>query len=96
MFPVHGVGGILGTLAAGVFASSELGIFSGQGLAEGVGIARQLATQACGIAAVAAYTAAMTWVLLRVVRLLSGLRVSAEEETEGLDVVLHNERGYDL
>jgi ammonium transporter, Amt family len=96
VFPVHGVGGILGTLAAGIFASSELGVFSGQGLAAGRGIGAQLLTQACGVAAVALYTALMTWILLRVAGALVGLRVSAEEETEGLDVVLHNERGYDL
>ncbi|MFM7786242.1 MAG: ammonium transporter, partial [Gammaproteobacteria bacterium] len=96
VFPVHGVGGILGTLAAGVFVSSELGIFSGQGLAEGVTIGKQLATQACGVAAVVLYTAVVTWILLKVIDRITGLRVSAEEETEGLDVVLHNERGYDL
>jgi Amt family ammonium transporter len=45
VFPVHGVGGILGTMLVGVFASSELGIFSGQGLAEGVSIASQLNVQ---------------------------------------------------
>jgi len=96
VFPVHGVGGVLGTLAAGIFASSQLGVFSGQGLREGVSIASQLATQACGVAAVALYTAAVTWVLLKLVGLIVPLRVSVEEETEGLDVVLHNERGYDL
>ncbi len=96
VFPVHGVGGVLGTLAAGIFASSGLGIFSGQGLREGVSIASQLATQACGVASVALYTAVVTWILLKLVGLVTGLRVSIEEETEGLDVVLHNERGYDL
>jgi len=96
VFPVHGVGGVLGTLAAGIFASSGLGIFSGQGLREGVSIAGQLATQACGVASVALYTAVMTWVLLKLIGLLMPLRVTVEEETEGLDVVLHNERGYDL
>jgi ammonium transporter, Amt family len=96
VFPVHGVGGVLGTLAAGIFASSGLGVLSGQGLREGVSIASQLATQACGVASVALYTAIVTWVLLKVVGLVTPLRVSVEEETEGLDVVLHNERGYDL
>jgi ammonium transporter, Amt family len=96
VFPVHGVGGVLGTLAAGIFASSELGFFSGQGLADGRGIGEQLLTQACGVSAVAVYTALVTWLLLRVTGALVGLRVSAEEETEGLDVVLHNESGYDL
>jgi Amt family ammonium transporter len=96
VFPVHGVGGILGTLAAGVFASDALGMFSGQGLAEGRSIGAQLATQACGVAAVVLYTAVVTWVLLRIVQALVGLRVTPEQETEGLDIVLHNERGYDL
>ena len=96
VFPVHGVGGVLGTLAAGVFASTGLGIFSGQGLREGVSIASQLATQACGVVSVALYTAVVTWLLLKLVGMITPLRVSIEEETEGLDVVLHNERGYDL
>jgi Amt family ammonium transporter len=96
VFPVHGVGGVLGTLAAGVFASSGLGIFSGQGLREGVSIASQLATQACGVVSVALYTAVVTWALLKLIGMITPLRVSIEEETEGLDVVLHNERGYDL
>ena len=96
VFPVHGVGGVIGTLAVGIFASSGLGLFSGQGLSEGVSIAGQLATQACGVASVALYTALMTWVLLKLISYLTPLRVSVEEETEGLDVVLHNERGYDL
>lgn len=96
VFPVHGVGGVIGTLAAGIFASSGLGLFSGQGLREGVSIVGQLATQACGVASVALYTAFMTWLLLKLIAFLTPLRVSVEEETEGLDVVLHNERGYDL
>ncbi len=96
VFPVHGVGGVIGTLAVGIFASSGLGLFSGHGLPEGVSIAGQLATQACGVAAVALYTALMTWVLLKLISCVTPLRVSVEEETEGLDLVLHNERGYDL
>ena len=96
VFPVHGVGGMLGTLAAGVFASSELGVFSGQGLAEGVSIGGQILVQLCGITAVGLYTALLTWGLLHLTGLLVSLRVSVEDETEGLDVVLHNERGYDL
>ena len=96
VFPVHGVGGVIGTLAVGIFASSGIGVFSGQGLREGVSIAGQLATQACGVAAVALYTAFMTWLLLKLISFLTPLRVTVEEETEGLDIVLHNERGYDL
>jgi Amt family ammonium transporter len=96
VFPVHGVGGMLGTFAVGIFASSELGVFSGQGLAEGVTMGHQVMVQLCGIAAVALYTAAATWAILKVVSLVTPLRVSSEEETEGLDIVLHNESGYDL
>jgi ammonium transporter, Amt family len=96
VFPVHGVGGILGTFAAGIFASSQLGVFSGQGLADGVSIADQLMVQLCGIFAVGLYTAVATYVLLKLTNLVTPLRVSEEEETEGLDIVLHNERGYDL
>ncbi len=96
VFPVHGVGGILGTLLAGIFASDALGLFSGQGYAEGVGMARQVGVQVLGIVATIAYTAVLTWLLLKGVDSLTGLRVSAEEETEGLDIVLHNESGYDI
>jgi Amt family ammonium transporter len=96
VFPVHGVGGMLGTFAVGIFASSELGIFSGQGLAEGMTIGSQLLVQLCGIAAVAIYTAVATLVILKLVNLFTPLRVSDEEENEGLDIVLHNESGYDL
>ena len=96
VFPVHGVGGMLGTFAVGIFASSELGVFSGQGLAEGVTIGQQLIVQLCGITAVALYTAAATWLILKLVNLMTPLRVSSDEETEGLDIALHNESGYDL
>ena len=96
VFPVHGVGGILGTFMAGIFASSELGLFSGQGLAEGMTISSQLGVQLTGIAATFIYTAVVTYILLKLVKVLVGLRVTEDEETEGLDVVAHNERGYDL
>ncbi|WP_200821161.1 ammonium transporter [Oceanicoccus sp. KOV_DT_Chl] len=96
VFPVHGVGGILGTFMAGIFASSELGLFSGQGLAEGMTISKQLVVQLIGIGATFAYTAVVTYILLIVVRSLVGLRVADDEETQGLDVISHNESGYDL
>ncbi|MES0873195.1 ammonium transporter [Sinimarinibacterium thermocellulolyticum] len=96
VFPVHGVGGMLGTLAAGVFAATSLGVFSGQGYAEGMGMGSQLGVQLLGIGAVAGWTAVCTWVLLKLVGVVSALRVSVEEETAGLDTTQHNERGYDL
>ena len=96
VFPVHGVGGILGTILAGVFASSELGLFSGQGLAEGMTIASQVNVQVIGVVATFAYTAVATWIILKVVDVVTGLRVSAEEEQQGLDLISHDEKGYDL
>ena len=96
VFPVHGVGGALGTLLAAVFASAGLGVFSGQGLAEGVSIASQFQVQLIGVLASAVYTGIVTFVLLKLIDRMLGLRVSQDEETEGLDLTQHNERGYDL
>ena len=96
VFPVHGVGGILGTFFAGVFASDQLGLFSGQGYAEGMNMASQVSVQLIGIGSTFVYTALVTWVLLKLVDSMLGLRMDAEEETNGLDLVEHNERGYDL
>ena len=96
VFPVHGVGGALGTLLAAVFASAGLGVFSGQGLAEGVTIASQFQVQLIGVLASAFYTGIVTFVLLKLIDRMLGLRVSQDEETEGLDLTQHNERGYDL
>jgi len=95
VMPVHGVGGILGTLAVAVFASSELGLFSGQGLENT--ISDQLWIQSTGIAATIAYTAVVTYIIFKVIGLLTGgIRVDEDQEAEGLDLVSHNERGYDL
>ncbi|MGH8530715.1 MAG: ammonium transporter [Nevskiales bacterium] len=96
VFPVHGVGGMLGTIAAGIFASTELGLFSGQGYAEGMNMGSQIIVQFTGVVAVALYTVILTFVLLKLVDFTLGLRVSAEEETLGLDTTQHNESGYDL
>lgn len=98
VFPVHGVGGVLGSLIVAILASSNLGIFSGFGFGEGNhSILDQLGVQALAVTVVVIYTAIMTWLLLKLTaRLTSGLRVSAEQETEGLDLTQHDEKGYDL
>lgn len=97
VFPVHGVGGILGTFLAGVFASTELGVFSGFGFADGISsMLGQVKVQLIGIVATFVYTAITTYVLLRIVDAVVGLRVEKEGEYEGLDLALHDERGYDL
>ena len=93
VFPVHGVGGILGTLLTGVFVSAA---FGGIGYPEKVGMGEQVLTQLIGIAAVGAWSGLLTWGLLKLTDAVAGLRVIAEEETEGLDTVLHNEKGYNL
>ena len=97
VFPVHGVGGILGTLLAGIFCSTQLGVFSGNGFSDGIdSIGGQLMVQATGVLATFAYTAVVSWLILKLVDMMVGLRVDADEETQGLDLVLHDERGYDL
>lgn len=98
VFPVHGVGGILGTLLAGVFSATSLGIFSGFGFAEGISsMGNQVWVQFIGVAATVTYTAVVTFIILKIVGMLTrGLRVDDEQEIQGLDIVMHEERGYDL
>lgn len=97
VFPVHGVGGILGTLMAGIFCSPSLGIFSGNGFTgTATNIPEQLLIQATGVLSTFIYTAVVTLALLKIIDVLIGLRVDSDQETEGLDLVLHDERGYDL
>jgi Amt family ammonium transporter len=98
VFPVHGVGGILGTLLVGVFSSTQLGVFSGYGFAEGnETMLDQLTVQAIGVTATIVYTAIVSFILFKVVSLLtSGLRVNEEQEIQGLDISQHEETGYSL
>lgn len=98
VFPVHGVGGILGTLLAGVFSSAELGAFSGYGFADGIStMTEQVGVQLTGIGATIAYTAIVSYLLFKIVGLMTGgLRVSEEQETTGLDLNEHDESGYNL
>jgi Amt family ammonium transporter len=97
VFPVHGVGGVLGTILAGIFCSTQLGIFSGNGFSEGINsISGQLAVQATGVIATFVYTAVMTFIILKLVNMVVGLRIDPDEENQGLDLVLHDERGYNL
>ena len=91
VFPVHGVGGMLGTMAAGIFVASSLG---GIGLADGVSMLDQIGIQFTGIVVTAAWTAVMTFAILKVVAVFIKLRVDEEQETEGLDLVSHEEKGY--
>lgn len=93
VFPVHGVGGMIGTTLTGVFAAPHLG---GVGYAQGVAMGTQVLTQLVGVGTTIVWCAAATFVILKIVDIVVGLRVSAEEETQGLDTVLHNETGYNF
>jgi Amt family ammonium transporter len=93
VFPVHGVGGALGTLLTGIFVSAS---FGGIGYPEKVTMGEQVVTQLVGIAAAAVWSGVLTWVLLKLVDAIAGMRVASEEETEGLDTALHGEKGYNL
>jgi len=97
VFPVHGVGGMLGTLMAGIFSATGLGVFSGYGFADGISsMGGQVYVQLIGVAATVVFTAVVTYVILKLVGALLGLRVDEDQETEGLDIALHEERGYDI
>ncbi len=91
VFPVHGVGGITGSLLTGVFAASSLG---GLGLAEGVSIIDQVSVQALAIVVTIAWSAGFSYCILKIIDKVIGLRVTSEEEVQGLDIVLHEETGY--
>jgi Amt family ammonium transporter len=89
-FGVHGVGGIVGAVLTGVFAVKAVGGDAASGLIDGNGA--QVVTQLVGIGAVVVYTAIASFIILKVIDMVIGLRVSEEEEREGLDVSLHGER----
>lgn len=91
VFPVHGIGGITGSLLTGVFAASGLG---GLGLSEGVTIMDQVGVQALAIGVTIFWSAGFSFIILKSIDLLIGIRVSEEQEVEGLDIVLHEETGY--
>ena len=92
-FGVHAIGGIIGALLTGVFADASLG---GAGLKDGVTISQQLVTQGIGVLATLVYTAIASLILLKIIDAVIGLRVTEEQETEGLDISMHDERGYIL
>ncbi|MBT4204799.1 MAG: ammonium transporter [Gammaproteobacteria bacterium] len=91
VFPVHGVGGILGTIFAGVFVAEQ---FGGIGYAQGVTMSSQLIVQLYGVLATTFWCGIMTLVLLLLTKKLVGLRITEDQENVGLDVSEHDERGY--
>ncbi len=92
-FGVHAVGGIVGAILTGVFVSAGLG---GSGLAEGVTMGKQVWLQIIGVVTTIVYCGVLTLIIIKVVDWIVGLRVTEEQETEGLDLALHDERGYNL
>ena len=92
-FGVHGIGGIVGALLTGLFVAEGLG---GQGLAEGMTIARQLGVQLIGIVFTVVYCGVLSAIILKIVDAIVGLRVSEDEENQGLDLALHDEQGYNM
>ena len=89
-FGVHGIGGIVGALLTGIFAAESLG---GQGLsADSIG--GQFVVQLIAVVFTIVYCGVLSFILLKIVDAIVGLRVSQDEETEGLDISLHDERGY--
>jgi ammonium transporter, Amt family len=93
-FGVHGVGGTLGTLAAGLFASVAINAAGANGAF--FGNPKQFFVQAGAVALVAVYSFVVSFVMLKVLDAVMGLRVEAEQETEGLDISQHGEAGYTL
>jgi len=92
-FGVHGVGGFVGAILTGVFVDAGLG---GAGLAEGVSMGGQVFKQFLGAGATIVYCGVVSFILLKIIDAVIGLRVGVEEEQMGLDLVLHDEQGYNL
>jgi Amt family ammonium transporter len=91
VFGVHGVGGIVGAILTGVFSSATLG---GSGI-EGT-IGSQVLAQMIGVIVTIIYCGIVSYIILKVIDKTMGLRVSEEQESDGLDITLHGERGYNL
>ena len=83
VFPVHGIGGLTGTLLAALLVSGGMGVFSGTGMPDGMTVASQFMVQLIGVASIGLYTAILTWIIVKIVSATMGLRVSADEEQVG-------------
>jgi Amt family ammonium transporter len=93
VFPVHGVGGFTGLLLTAVFSATA---FGGLGLDDGVGIGAQLGRQLVGALATTIWCGVATYAILKAINAIIKIRVAPEQETEGLDLSMHEERGYSL
>ena len=93
VFPVHGIGGIIGTILVAVFVSSQ---FGGAGLAEGMTISSQLGVQVTAVVSVGVWTAIASFIILKLTNAICGNRVTDDDERIGLDITQHEEKGYNL
>jgi len=93
VFGVHGIGGIIGAVLTGVFVSSS---FGGVGFSEGVGMFAQVFAQIISVIVTLAWSGILSFIILKVIDKTIGLRVSEEDEIQGLDISSHDERGYNL
>lgn len=96
VFPVHGVGGMLGIIMLSIVGNPDGFLGSGaSGISEG-GVLNQLIIQLIGIALIFIWTAIFTWIILKIISHITGLRVDDETESQGLDLMSHGERGYNM
>lgn len=93
VFAIHGVGGIVGTLLTAILASEGLG---GIGMVSDHGMLGQLAVQAVAVLSVMSWSAGISFLILKLLDHLLGLRIESHDETEGLDLSQHNEQGYNF
>ena len=93
VFAVHGVGGATGIILTAFFVDETVG---GAGLPEGVSAFGQFGVQVVGLVATVAWSIALSFVIVKVVQAVVGLRVSDEDEIKGLDVTAHGETGYNM
>jgi Amt family ammonium transporter len=91
---IHGVGGTFGALATGLFATKAINAAGADGLF--FGNPSLLGIQLLSVAAASLFAFTMTWIILRVIQSVMGLRVKTEEEVEGLDLSQHGESGYNF
>ena len=93
VFAVHGVGGILGILLTSFFADTSLG---GIGLPDGITMGAAFIAQLIATVITIVWAGVASYIIIKIVQIIIGIRVENEEETEGLDLTSHGERGYDL
>jgi len=94
VFGIHAVGGVIGALLTGVFAATTLG---GAGFGDGnESMAAQVIAQGVGVVSTLVYSGVASFIILKILDAVMGLRVDEDQEVEGLDIALHDERGYIL